>query len=76
MEQIVMGCLTWIGEKTINIQLGLGDIRTFPRQELDISLQWVLENMNQMVICSLTDSVVTRIEPIGSYLGLRQLAQI
>ncbi|MFC1926605.1 hypothetical protein ACFLWV_02515 [Chloroflexota bacterium] len=65
MEQIVLGRLAGLEENKINIQLGLGDIRALPRQELDVSLQWVLENMGQMVICSLTDGVVTKIKPVG-----------
>ncbi|MFC1963738.1 hypothetical protein ACFLU2_02135 [Chloroflexota bacterium] len=65
MEQIVLGRLAGLEENKINIQLGLGDIRTLPRQELDVSLQWVLENIGQMVICSLTDGVVTQIKPVG-----------
>jgi hypothetical protein len=65
MQSIVSGRLAGLEETKVSVQLRTGEIKVYPRKELDISLQWVFENMGQPVICLLKDGVVTELKPLG-----------
>lgn len=65
MERVILGRLVGLEQTKVSMQFGTGEIKVFPRQELNISLQWVLENMSQMVLCSLDDGVITKIRPVA-----------
>ncbi len=65
MQSIISGRLAGLEETKVSVQLRTGEIKVYPRKELDISLQWVFENMGQPVICLLKDGVVTELKPLG-----------
>ncbi len=63
MEKIILGRLAGLEATNVLIQLGLGEIHVFSRQELDFSLQQACENLGHMVTCVLNDGIVTKITP-------------
>ncbi len=65
MQSSISGRLAGLEETKVSVQLRTGEIKVYPRKELDISLQWVFENMGQPVICLLKDGVVTELKPLG-----------
>jgi hypothetical protein len=65
MQNMISGRLAGLEETKISIQLRTGEIKVYPRKELNISLQWVFENMGQPVVCLLQDGVVTDLKPLG-----------
>lgn len=65
MQSIISGRLAGLEETKVSVQLRTGEIKVYPRKELDISLQWVFENMGQPVICLLKDGVVTELKPLS-----------
>ncbi len=65
MQSIISGRLSGLEETKVSIQLHTGEIKIYPRKELDVSLQWVFENMGQPVVCMLRDGFVTDIKPSG-----------
>lgn len=65
MQSIISGRLAGLEETKVSVQLRTGEIKIYPRRELDVSLQWVFENMGQPVICLLKDGVVTELKPLG-----------
>jgi hypothetical protein len=65
MQSIISGRLSGLEESKVSIQLHTGEIKIYPRKELDVSLQWVFENMGQPVVCMLRDGFITDIKPSG-----------
>jgi hypothetical protein len=65
MQSIISGRLAGLEETKVSVQLRTGEIKIYPRRELDVSLQWVFENMGQPVICLLKDGVVTELKPLS-----------
>ncbi len=63
MQSIISGRLAGLEETKVSIQLRTGEIKIYPRKELNISLQWVFDNMGQPVVCMLQDGSVTDIKP-------------
>ena len=64
MDTFVSGRLAGIEDTKVSVQLRTGEIKTYPRKELEITLQWVFENMGQPVICQVRDGFVRKIEPL------------
>ncbi len=65
MQSIISGRLAGLEETKVSVQLRTGEIKIYPRKELDVSLQWVFENMGQPVICLLKDGIVTELKPLS-----------
>jgi hypothetical protein len=65
MQSIISGRLAGLEETKVSVQLRTGEIKIYPRKELEVSLQWVFENMGQPVICLLKDGVVTELKPLS-----------
>ncbi|MBM3156726.1 MAG: hypothetical protein FJ004_05515 [Chloroflexi bacterium] len=65
MQSIISGRLAGLEETKVSVQLRTGEIKIYPRKELNVSLQWVFENMGQPVICLLKDGVVTELKPLS-----------
>jgi hypothetical protein len=70
MQSIISGRLSGLEETKVSIQLHTGEIKVYPRKELDVSLQWVFDNMGQPVICMLLDGSVTDIKPAGQRIAV------
>ena len=65
-QQIVFGQLAAVEEKSISLQLGRsGEVKIYPRRELDISLEWIFDNMGRRVMCMLRDGVVTEVKTLA-----------
>jgi len=64
MDIFVSGRLAGLEDTKVSIQLRTGEIKTYPRKELEITLQWVFENMGHPVICQVRDGFVTKIQPL------------
>jgi len=65
MQSVVSGRLVSIGETAIGIRLRTGEVKVYPRKELDISLQWAIENLGQPVMCLMRDGVVGDVKSMG-----------
>lgn len=65
MQSIISGRLAGLEETKVSVQLRTGEIKIYPRKELEVSLQWVFENMGQPVICLLKDGIVTELKPLS-----------
>ncbi|HUV53428.1 MAG: hypothetical protein A2Y59_03100 [Chloroflexi bacterium RBG_13_52_14] len=65
MQSIISGRLAGLEDTKVSVQLRTGEIKVYPRKELEVSLQWVFENMGQPVICLLKDGVVTELKPLS-----------
>jgi len=65
MQNMISGCLAGLEETKVSIQLRNGEIKIYPRKGLDISLQWVFENMGQPVVCMLSDGCVTDMKAVN-----------
>jgi len=63
----ITGQIVGLEETKVTIQLKSGELKVYPRKELNISLQWVFDNMWQPVVCILKDGVVTDIRSIGGH---------
>jgi hypothetical protein len=61
-QQIVFGGLAAIEEHSVEIEVGRGQVKVYPRGELDISLEWVFNNMGKRVMCLLRDGKVVEIK--------------
>jgi len=70
MQNIISGRLAGLEESKLSIQLRTGEIKVYPRKELNVSLQWVFENMGQPVICLLTDGIVTELKTMGQKIAV------
>lgn len=62
MQQIVFGCLAGLDQGSIEIDVGKGQVRVYPRQELDVSLEWLFDNMGKRVACILRDGIVVQVK--------------
>jgi hypothetical protein len=65
MQSIISGRLAGLEDTKVSVQLRTGEIKVYPRKELEVSLQWVFENMGQPVICLLKDGIVTELKPLS-----------
>ena len=65
MQEVISGYLVGLDESVIRLRLRTGEVKVHPRKELDISAQWVLQNMGQPVICLIEDGVVRKMKPLG-----------
>jgi hypothetical protein len=70
MQSIISGRLAGLEENKVSIQLRTGEIKIYPRKELDLSLQWVFDNIGQPVVCMLQDGFVTDIKPGGQRIAV------
>jgi len=70
MQNIISGRLAGLEETKVSIQLRTGEIKIYPRKELNVSLQWVFENMGQPVVCSLQDGVVTELKSFNQKIAV------
>jgi hypothetical protein len=70
MQSIISGRLAGLEENKVSIQLRTGEIKVYPRKELNVSLQWVFDNMGQPVVCMLQDGSVTDIKPGGQRIAV------
>ena len=70
MQSIISGRLAGLEENKVSIQLRTGEIKIYPRKELNVSLQWVFDNMGQPVVCMLIDGFVTDIKPGGQRIAV------
>ena len=70
MQSIISGRLAGLEETKVSIQLRTGEIKIYPRKELNISLQWVFDNMGQPVVCMLQDGFITDIKPAGQRIAV------
>jgi len=65
MQNMVTGRLAGLEDNKVSIELRTGEIKVFHRKELNISLEWVYQNMGQPVICLLEDGCVTDLKSLG-----------
>ena len=65
MQEVISGYLVGLDEAVIRLRLRTGEVKVYPRKELDIPPQWVLQNMGQPVICLIEDGVVRKMKPLG-----------
>jgi hypothetical protein len=65
MQEVISGYLVGLDETVIRLRLRTGEVKVYERKELAISLQWVLQNMSQPVICLIEDGVVRKMKPLG-----------
>jgi len=65
MQEVISGYLVTLDETTITVRLRRGEVKSYERKGLDISPQWVLQNMGQPVICLMEDGVVRKMKPLG-----------
>lgn len=70
MQSIISGRLAGLEENKVSIQIRTGEIKIYPRKELNISLQWVFDNMGQPVVCMLQDGYVTDIKLAGQRIAV------
>jgi hypothetical protein len=70
MQSIISGRLAGLEETKVSIQLRTGEIKIYPRKELNISLQWVFDNMGLPVVCMLQDGSVTDIKPAAQRMAV------
>ena len=70
MQSIISGRLAGLEETKVSIQLRTGEIKIYPRKDLSISLQWVFDNMGQLVVCMLQDGFVTDIKLAGQRIAV------
>jgi len=70
MQSIISGRLAGLEENKVSIQLRTGEIKVYPRKELNVSLQWVFDNMGQLVVCMLQDGFVTDIKLAGQRIAV------
>ena len=61
-KEIVVGGLAGLEEHSVQIDVGRGQLKVFPRSELDVSLEWVFDNMGKRVMCFLDDGKVVEIK--------------
>jgi hypothetical protein len=62
MQSIISGRLAGLEETKVSIQIHTGEIKIYPRKELNVSLQWVFDNIGHPVVCMLQDGFVTDIK--------------
>ena len=65
MQEVISGYLVGLDESVIRLRLRTGEVKVYPRKDVDISPQWVLQNMSQPVICLIEDGVVRKMKPLG-----------
>ena len=70
MQSIIAGRLAGLEETKVSIQLRTGEVKVYPRKELNVSLQWVFDNMGQPVVCMLQDGFITDIKPAGQRIAV------
>ena len=70
MQNIISGRLAGLEETKVSIQLRTGEIKIYPRKELNVSLQWVFENMGQPVVCLLQDGIVTELKSFNQKIAV------
>ena len=63
-QQVVFGGLAGLEEHSVEIDVGRGQVKVYPRGELDISLEWVFNNMGKKVMCLLRDGKVTEMKAL------------
>lgn len=61
-QQVVFGGLAGLEEHSVEIDVGRGQVKVYPRGELDVSLEWVLDNMGKRVMCLLREGKVVEIK--------------
>ena len=61
-QQVVFGGLAGLEENSVEIDVGRGQVKVYPRGELDISLEWVLDHMGKRVMCLLRDGKVVEMK--------------
>lgn len=64
MQNIIVGNLAGLEETKIAIDQK-GEMKVYPRQDLEISLDWVFEHMGKRVICTLENGVVTEVRSLA-----------
>lgn len=64
MQNIIVGNLAGLEETKIAIDQK-GEMKVYPRQDLEISLDWVFEHMGKRVICTLQNGVVTEVRSLA-----------
>ena len=63
-QQMVLGLLAGLEQNSISVQARTGEIKVYPRRELDVSLDWVFENTGKRIMCLLRDGVVTEVKTL------------
>lgn len=64
MNKIVMGRLLGIEETKLVLETTAGR-QVFPRQALDVSVEWTFRHLGQPVLCQLRDETVIGIEGLN-----------
>lgn len=64
MQNIIVGNLAGLEETKIAIDQK-GEMKVYPRQDLEISLDWVFEHLGKRVICTLQNGVVTEVRSLA-----------
>ncbi len=64
MQNIIVGNLAGLEETKIAIDQK-GEMKVYPRQDLEISLDWVFDHMGKRVICTLENGVVTEVRSLA-----------
>lgn len=65
MQNLVVGNLMGLEETKISISSRAGDVKIYPRQELDLSLDWVFDHLGKQVMCLLRDGIVTQVKALS-----------
>lgn len=64
MQKIIVGNLVGLEETKICIN-AKGEVTVYPREELDISLDWVFDHMGKRIICQIENGVVTQVKALS-----------
>ncbi len=64
MQNIVVGNLMGLEETKVSIGTRAGEVKVYPRQELDISIDWVFDHMGKQVMCMVQDGIVTQLKAL------------
>jgi hypothetical protein len=64
---IISGRLVASNNDKLSVQLPTGEICEH-KHNVDLTLQWLFDNMGQQVVCQIKDNCITNIQPIGERL--------
>lgn len=63
MKEFISGILEGISENKVTLRIGNQSV-SYPRKELNISIQWVMNNVGKKVTCVVVDGTVESISGV------------
>lgn len=64
MQNVIVGNLAGLEESKICIDQK-GEVKAYPRRDLEVSLDWVFDHMGKRVICTVENGVVTEVRSLA-----------